>query len=65
MKGLPAKSVHPKLKLYLTCCPGLDLNLRFLPRDGGYYDQNWEDLFYFDIIEQRIKEIKHRESQKK
>ena len=60
VKGLPAENIHPKLKLYLNCCPALDLNLRFLPRDGGYLDQNWEDIFYFELIERRIKEISNR-----
>ena len=59
MKGIPVPTneIHPKLQLYLQISPGLDLQYRCLPRVGGYYDQDYEDIFWFNIIEHRIKEI--------
>ena len=46
------------------CCPSIDLNLRFLPREGGLMEQNYDDIFYFKIIEGRIKEILLRNRKK-
>ena len=68
MAELPVKDIPPKLRLYLQCSPSLDLQYRYLPRSGGYYDQDFEDIIWFQIIEQRIKEImirKHKQGYKK
>lgn len=62
--GLPVKDLPPKLQTYLMCCPSLDLQLRFLPRSGGLMDQNYDDIYYFQIIENRLKEIMLRKSKK-
>lgn len=42
------------IETYLFCCPALDLNLRFLPRAGGYYDQYNIDMRGFRTIERAI-----------
>ena len=47
-------------RLYLFCSPLLDGQLRCLPRDGGYYEQYFQDMQYFQIIEQRLIEISRR-----
>ena len=60
VKGLPAADLHPKLFLYLLCCPSCDMNIRFLPRAGGLMEQNYDDIFFFHLIEQRICEISNR-----
>ena len=53
--------MHPKISLYLKCSPELNLKYRYLPRDGGLYNQDYVDIFYFDIIENRIIDFKNRE----
>lgn len=60
MGGMTVTKLPPKLQLYLICSPALDLNLRFLPKDGGLYDQNYDDMLYFLFIERRIKEVMSR-----
>ena len=62
MNSLPATNIHPKLQLYLQCSPCMDLNMRFLPHSGGIMEQNYEDVIYFAIIEERIKDILYRKS---
>jgi hypothetical protein len=52
------------LDTYLFCCPALDTNLRCLPRDGGYYDQDAVDMKGFRIIESQIIQHTNRESHK-
>ncbi len=42
------------IETYMVCCPALDLNLRFLPRAGGYYDQYHVDMQGFRVIERAI-----------
>lgn len=64
ISGLSLNSLPPKLQIYLMCCPSMDLNLRFLPREGGLMEQNYDDVFYFKIIEGRIKEILLRNRKK-
>jgi len=53
------------VKLYLVCCSSFDLSMRFLPRDGGYFDQDWDVMQAFELIEQRIKEIMSRKKEVK
>lgn len=62
MGGLAVKEIHPKLRLYLQCSPSLDLSMRFLPRDGGYYNQDYEDMLYFYIIERKVIEVMNRKA---
>ena len=56
--GYPA--IPRSIRLYLSCCPNLDFNLRMLPSNGGYYDQRYRDFLEFGIIEQRIRDIRRR-----
>lgn len=64
--GLPVADKLPdSVRLYLMCCPSMDLQYRFLPRAGGLYDQDYVDMKYFGIIEQRIKEILARNQKRK
>ena len=63
-RGHSVKKIHPKLKLYLQCCPTLNLNLRFLPRAGGYLEQDFETWQYFEIIETRLKSMINSEQTK-
>lgn len=62
MAGIPivTNEIHPMLQLYLKCCPAMDFNFRFLPKAGGYNDQDALTMKYFDIIETRIKNILSR-----
>lgn len=64
MGGLAVKreDIPQKLQLYLFCCPLLDLNLRCLPREGGFYEQYLEDLIWFEMIETRLKETMVRQA---
>lgn len=65
MGGIPVTNPHPKIILFLRCCPSLDLqHYKCLPNSGGFNDQNYDDMLYFDIIENRIREIKNRSSHK-
>lgn len=52
------------IETYMFCCPALDLNLRFLPRAGGYYDQYNIDMRGFRVIERAIITHNNREAQK-
>jgi len=54
------ESVPPILETYLFCCPGLDGKLRFLPKAGGYYDQDFADMLAFKIIEAKATESRKR-----
>lgn len=65
MEGYPANKIHKKLQLYLLCSPALDLSFRFLPKFGGYYDQYYEDMMYFEIIERQIKNVMYQKSKVK
>jgi hypothetical protein len=60
LKRLPASIVT-----YLFCSPSFDGELRCLPRDGGYLDQDFKDMIDFRIIEGRIHDWKKREYEKK
>ena len=68
MRGVSLSGVREKigeipeiLNTYMICCPALDLDLRFLPNAGGYYEQYYSDMFWFRVIEGKIIEIKNRE----
>lgn len=65
MAGVPVaiKDMHKKLQLYLQICPNMDLNYRCLPKAGGWYDQYYEDVTWFGVIEDRIKQIMVRKEQ--
>lgn len=65
MKGLMVEEMPKVVGLYMQCCPGLDGNFRFLPKTGGLYDQDYETMLRFSIIEGRIAEIRKRELVKK
>lgn len=62
MAGLPVKDIPRILETYLFCCPALDGKFRCLPKAGGYYDQDYEDMLWFRVIEQRVNEIRRRKS---
>lgn len=64
MGGFAVAKIHPKLSLYLKCSPELDLKYRCLPREGGLYNQDYVDTFYFNIIERRIIDFRNRELEK-
>ena len=63
MKGIPVaiKDLPKKLLLYTFCSPSLDMNFRCLPREGGVYNQDYVDIVYFKLIEERIVDIMRRE----
>lgn len=65
LSGLPIKDCPRILQTYLFCCPGLDGNLRCLPKAGGYYDQDYTDMVFFSLIEQRIAEHRKRKANRK
>jgi hypothetical protein len=52
------------LVTYLFCSPGLDRELRCLPKEGGYLDQDYLDMYYFRIIEERIGNWQARQAAK-
>lgn len=58
--GNPLDEIPRILQTYLFCSPKLDLELRCLPRAGGYYDQYLVDMIKFNLIEGRLKEILNR-----
>jgi hypothetical protein len=62
MAGIPVavNEIPEMVKLYLKCSPCLDLSMRYLPRDGGLMEQDYITMLYFDVVEQRIKEIMAR-----
>ena len=62
MAGIPVQvdEIPEAVKLYLNCSPCLDLNFRYLPRSGGYFEQDWETMQWFSLIETRVKEIMSR-----
>ena len=66
MAGVPVASdkIPSMVKLYLNCSPCLDLDFRYLPRSGGYLDQDWDMMQIFELIENRIKEIMRRKKGK-
>jgi hypothetical protein len=53
------------LETYLFCSPLMDLKLRFLPREGGYYNQFHVDMVNFKAIESQIIIQLQREAEKK
>ena len=61
MSGIGIKEIPTILETYLFCSPALDLNFRCLPKDGGYYDQDFVDILAFKIIEGRILDKAKRE----
>ena len=73
LSNLNAKGVCDKLgwsklpaiiETYMFCCPAMDLNIRFLPRSGGYYNQYYIDMKWFRVIESQIIIHTNREAQK-
>lgn len=50
--------------IYLFCCPAMDLNIRCLPSDGGYFDQDYVVIRDFTIIEDQIKKHINRECER-
>ena len=60
MAGLSVSNPPRILETYLFCSPAMDGNFRCLPRVGGYYDQDFSDLQFFRIIEERVKDINKR-----
>lgn len=54
------KSLPSSLSKYFFCSPNGDYKLRCLPSSGGYYDQRLRDVIDFNIIENKLKEIKAR-----
>ena len=63
MGGVEAKGICEHLKIdtlpavlekYFFCCPSMDLKLRFLPREGGYYNQFHTDIKWFKVIERQV-----------
>lgn len=54
LSGIGIKEIPEILETYLFCSPALDLNFRCLPKDGGYYNQDYVDILAFKIIEGRI-----------
>ena len=65
MAGIAVENIPRALRTYLFCCPQLDGQFRCLPRAGGYYDQDYVDLLYINLIEQRVTEIRARKKGKK
>lgn len=67
MAGIPlaTKEMPEVIKLYLFCSPKLDLSYRCLPRAGGVFEQDWQIIQDFKMIEQRIIEILNRTKIKK
>lgn len=61
---LKIEKLPQPLITYLFCCPGLDGQFRCLPRAGGYLDQDYIDMYYFNIIETRIRHHQAREAKK-
>jgi len=53
------------LETYFICCPSMDLNLRFLPREGGYYNQFYTDMKWFRVIERQVISHLNRKAQEK
>ena len=63
-QSVAMSNIPPKVKLYMFCSPALDLTFRCLPRQGGLYEQDYVDIKYFELIEQRIREILARKNKK-
>jgi len=61
---MKVKRLPKPLITYLFCSPSLDGNLRCLPREGGYYDQDYIDILNFQIIERRIVDWQRRQEKK-
>ena len=65
MQGLqPPDAIPRPLKTYLFCCPTMDANLRCMPKAGGYYDQDYIDVVWFRVIENKIAEIRRQENER-
>jgi len=64
-KTLKINRLPKSLVVYMFCSPSLNGELRCLPREGGYLDQNNIDMLDFHIIEGRVFDWMRREQEKK
>ena len=63
-KLLKVKHIPKGLVIYMFCSPSLNGELRCLPREGGYLDQDNIDILNFQIIEGRVFNWQRRQSSK-
>lgn len=61
--GNPRYTVPSILRAYIFCSPALDGNFRCLPRQGGYMDQLYVDMIFFDVIEQKVFDLLRRKQE--
>ncbi len=64
LSGIGVEDLPRILRTYLFCSPGLDRNLRCLPKSGGYYEQDHVDMLGFKIIEDRIADFNKRRAER-
>lgn len=60
LKNFGSPVIPHSIVKYLWCSPSMDFKFRFLPTDGGYYDQRYRDLVEFSIIEKRLRDVVRR-----
>ena len=62
IRGRGERRLPQAILKYLFCSPKLDLSIRCLPSEGGFYDQRMRDYIDFLIIESKVTEILNRRS---
>lgn len=69
MDGTPIKGIlelikspklPPSIIKYFFCSPNMDGQFRCMPSSGGLYAQRYRDFLEFNLIEQRLTNIKTR-----